>query len=268
MIMLYFIFFIFVFLILYAICTKKYVNPYTLNMVFGKKGSGKSTLLTKLALNYIKKGRKVYSTEKIVGTYHISPEDVGYYEFDENSVVLIDEVGMVWDNRDFKNFKTDVRDWFKLQRHRKITVYLFSQSFDVDKKIRDLCDNMYLLTKFARVFSIAKRINKKLVLNNSTAEAPSKIDEDLVFDSILFIFSGSRIVTFIPKYAKYFDSFKNDKLKEKEFEYIPVITYENNKKHSIKYISFKRVGKSFPWFKKSNRSGSDVFDSSTLDGDL
>ena len=32
--------------------TAKYLNPYKLTMIFGKKGSGKSTLLTKLALEY------------------------------------------------------------------------------------------------------------------------------------------------------------------------------------------------------------------------
>ena len=31
----------------YFRCTQKYVNPYKLIFIFGKKGSGKSTLLTK-----------------------------------------------------------------------------------------------------------------------------------------------------------------------------------------------------------------------------
>ena len=38
----------------------KYRNPYKLYMVFGKKGSGKTTLMTKLALQYQKKGWRVY----------------------------------------------------------------------------------------------------------------------------------------------------------------------------------------------------------------
>ena len=51
------------------------------------------------------------------------------------SVIFIDEVGMIWDNRDFASFAHCVRDWFKLQRHYKCKVYLFSQSFDIDKKL-------------------------------------------------------------------------------------------------------------------------------------
>lgn len=215
------LFVVFIFLFVYHFLTRKYVNPYKLTMVFGKKGSGKSTLLTKLALSYLKKGYTVYSTEEIPGVKLISASDIGYTEFDPGSVVLIDEVGMIWDNRNFKNFDTAVRDWFKLQRHRKIRVYLFSQTFDIDKKIRDLTDEMYLVEKKFRVFSYAKRILKRTVLNKSTAESPSKIDEDLVFDSIFLFWAGSRRFTFIPRYAKYYNSFECPPLKAREFETVP-----------------------------------------------
>lgn len=212
----------------YHFATVKYLNPYKLTMIFGKKGSGKSTLLTKLALQYQEKNIPVFSTEDIPGCYLITYEDIGYTEFPQNSVILIDEVGMIWDNRHFKNFDTKVRDWFKLQRHRKIRVFLFSQTFDVDKKIRDLTDEMYLVEKKFRVFSYSKRILKRTVLNKSSAESPSKLDEDLVFDSLLLFWAGSRKFTFIPKYTKYFNSFECEPLTEREFEqcpfYVPVKT--------------------------------------------
>lgn len=207
--------------VVYHFLTLKYLNPYKLTMVFGKKGSGKSSLLAKLAVEYQKKGWPVFSTEHIPGCYVVNYEDIGFVEFPENSVLLVDEVGMIWDNRNYKNFKPEVRDWFKLQRHRRVKVYLFSQTFDVDKKIRDLTDDMYLVEKKLRVFSYAKRILKKTVLNKSTAESPSKLDEDLEFDSILFCWCGSRRFTFIPKYVKYFDSFICDPLEERNFEYVP-----------------------------------------------
>ena len=50
--------------------------------------------------------------------------------------------------------KPEVVEFFRYQRHHKLTIYMFSQSFDVDKKLRDLCDELYLLKSFARVFSI------------------------------------------------------------------------------------------------------------------
>lgn len=202
----YTIFFVIILMYLFLFLTRKYNNPYKLIMIFGKKGCGKTTYLSKLAYKYRKKGWYVFSTEDIKDTIHISYSDIGHVWFPEHSVILIDEVGMIWDNRNFKNFDTSVRDWFKYQRHNRCIVYLFSQSFDVDKKLRDLTDSMYLLTNVARIFSYGKKINKSIVLNNSTAEAPSNIAENLVFEPFIFFFLGTRTLTFIPRWSKSFNS--------------------------------------------------------------
>ena len=202
----------------------KYRNPYKLYMVFGKKGSGKSTLMCKLALKYTKKGFKVYCNSYIPGTYYFDAADVGFYHFPEKSVLLIDEVGMIWDNRDFKSFKKEVRDYFKLQRHYKHIVYLFSQSFDVDKKLRDLTDNMYMIRNFMNCFSVARRITKVITIShgdkNSTGE--SKLIDDYRLDPLIFCIFGSVKFTYIPKYVKYFNSFEVSPLPVKEYEYVPV----------------------------------------------
>lgn len=195
------------FMIVFHFLTRKYLNPYKLTMIFGKKGCGKTTYLTKIALQHIKKGWSVYSTEPIPGTYAVDPSMIGKYLIPPKSVLLIDEVGMVWDNRDFKNFKNSVRDWFKLQRHYKVKVYLFSQTFDIDKKLRDLTDEMYYLENKWRIFSWAKRINKHCVLTQAESDRPSTISENLQFDPFLFWPLGSRILTYIPKYSKYFNSY-------------------------------------------------------------
>lgn len=192
--------------VIFHLFTKKYLNPYKMIMIFGKKGCGKTTYLTKIAFQHIKKGWTVYATEPIPGTYLIDPKQIGFYEFPENSVILVDEVGMVWDNRNFKSFPPEVRNWAKYLRHSRCKAYLFSQTFDIDKKLRDVTDSMYLLKNVARVWSYGKRINKHFVLNDSTPEAPSNIAENLSFDSPLLFFLGSRTLTFIPKYAKYFNS--------------------------------------------------------------
>lgn len=218
----FFVFIVFPALVLvFHFTTRKYLNPYKLIFIFGKKGSGKSTLLTKYALDYLKRGWNVYSTESCPGTFKISPEDIGFTYFPEHSVIIVDEVGMIWDNRGFKNFPTEVRDYFKLQRHHKNVVILASQTFDVDKKIRDLADEMYLVTKKFRVFSYAKKILRQTVLVEATGQAPSKIDENLVFDSLLLFWAGSRKFTYIPKYTKYFDSFGAPELPVKPFERVP-----------------------------------------------
>lgn len=230
----------FALIILFNLLTRKYKNPYTLTMVFGKKGSGKSTLMVRLAYQYIKLGWDVYCTEPLDGCYLIKYDDIGFKQIPPKSVLLVDEAGMVWDNRNFKSFKPEVRDWFKLQRHYKVKVILFSQTFDIDKKLRDLTDDMYLCINVARVFSWAKRIRRKIVLTQPTGEFPARIDEALQFDLFLFWPFGARILTFIPKYAKYFDSHKVPILPEKEYDYNPPL----NVPKSLKKRRFRRSSRS------------------------
>lgn len=193
-------------MVLFLKATNKYVNPYKLIMIFGKKGCGKTTTIAKLVAQHQKRGWTCFSTVSVPGAITIDYDVIGKYWFPEESCIFIDEVGMIWDNRDFKNFKSSVRDWFKFQRHNRCKVYLFSQTFDIDKKLRDLTDSMYLLTCKFRVFSYGKKISKCIVLNKSSAEAPSNIAEDLEFESALFFFLGTRTLTFIPKWSNRFDS--------------------------------------------------------------
>ena len=142
-------------IVIFSLWARKYANPYKLIMIFGKKGSGKSTLLTRLAIKYLKQGRIVYSNTPVFypGIRLFNVDDLGRYTFPPYSVVFIDECGMIWDNRDYRNFRNDVRDWFKLQRHHKVTVYLFSQTFDIDIKLRNLTDLMYMCTCHFNVIS-------------------------------------------------------------------------------------------------------------------
>lgn len=225
--------FVVAFLVCFHFATCKYLNPYKLIFVFAKKGQGKSTLLTKMALQHLKRGWDVYSTEPIPGCHLIAPEDIGYFEFPWHSLVVIDEIGMIWDNRNFKSFKPEVRDWFKLQRHRKIKVICASQSFDVDKKIRDLADDMFLLQKKFRVFSYGKRILKILDITEATGDSESRIVDNLKFDSIFWFWAGSRTLTFIPAWTKYFNTFAAPQLGTKDFPVVPMpdaVLFLDNKK--------------------------------------
>lgn len=189
----------------FSLYTKKYINPYKLFLVFGKKGSGKSTYLVKLALKYQKKGWLIYTNMEdmmISGVRAINVEHIGDFVPEQHSVLLLDEVGMIWDARDYKKFKPSVRDFFKYQRHYHVICYLASQTFDIDKKLRDLTDGMFLHLSVMNVFSIGKRIYKSIVLTESTSEAESRISENLKFAPF-----WNWTLTFIPKYTKYFDSF-------------------------------------------------------------
>lgn len=188
-----------------GLITKRFRNPWRLYMIFGKKGSGKSTMLVKLAMKYIRKGYVVYTNMAdllIQDARLIDVNDLGDFVPEANSLLLIDEAGTLWDNRNYKNFKPSLRDFWAYQRHYKVICYLASQSWDVDKKIRDRTDGMYLCSCILNVIAIARRITMQWTLTESTSEAESRIAQNLKFAPIWYWH-----MTYIPKYAKYFDSY-------------------------------------------------------------
>lgn len=192
-------------IIAFCFFTRKFRNVWKLHMVFGKKGSGKSTFLIRQAIKYQKKGYTIYTNMidcTLAGVFLINVDDLGDFIPEPNSVLLLDEVGMIWDARDFKKFKASVRDFFKLQRHYHVICYLASQTFDIDKKLRDLCDSMVLFTNLFNVFSLGRPIQKKIVLTESTSEAESRISENLKF---LPVWNWQLL--YIPKYIKFFNSY-------------------------------------------------------------
>ncbi len=238
-------------ILVWNIFTLKYTNPYKLTMIFGKKGAGKTTLLVKLAYKHIKRGWTVYSTENIPGTRFVDYHDIGIYHFPDVDYVpfdpddyrgivrvfksirhwffpyrpkvllLIDAVGLVWNNRDYKKFGAHVRRWFKLQRHYNTKVYMFSQAFDVDKQLRDLTDQMYLIKNSFRIFSYGKRIIKNPTLKENQEDGSGNIVDDLRFDPFIFFMFGSRMLTFIPRWSKLFNSFVIDELPVREYRETP-----------------------------------------------
>ncbi len=244
---------ILLFLAVFVLLTQKYYNPYKLIMIFGKKGSGKSTTLTKFALQHIKNNWTVYSTERIPGTYYINPDWIGFVQLEDFNykpfnpdeykglirllkiirnwifpyrpkiLLLVDEVGMIWDNRNYKNFKPEVRNFFKLQRHYNVKCVLFSQTFDIDKKLRDLTDQMFLVCNFARVFTYGKRIRKFITIKDSQTDDSSSLAEGLEFDSFLWFWLGSRTLTFIPRWSKYFNSFEAPELQRVDYVQTPFV---------------------------------------------
>lgn len=193
----------------FALYIKKYANPYKLIMIFGKKGSGKTTLLAKIAVNAIKEGKTVYTTIDIPGTRKFRVEDIGAKVFPPESIILIDEAGIVWDNRNFKNFRPEVRDYFKYQRQYRNTVYLFSQTFDVDIKLRNLTDSMYLCRSHGGVVTTARRILRQIILTQATGESESRIADNLIFETLATVIWGGKpvIFTWIPKWVKFFKSY-------------------------------------------------------------
>lgn len=216
----FFILFVLTCFLIFKFKYRHFNNPYKLYMIFGKKGSGKSSYLAKLAVRYIKRGYSVYTNMDdlcIPGIRYIDPHALGDYVPAPHSVVLLDEVGMLYDNRSYKEFKNSVRDFFKLQRHYRCIVYLASQSFDVDKKLRDLTDRMFLCVGVGSTLSVIKPISKRITLTEASSFGESRIADNLKFAPIF-----AWKVTFLPKWSKYFQSFNLPEHKPLEYVTFPM----------------------------------------------
>ena len=190
----------------YDSLTKSYCNPYKLIIMFGPKGCGKSTTLSKIAAHEVQSGKTVYTNFGMPGTFDISPSDLGKIDFGRDVSIFIDEGALTWDNRQFKKFDVKTLEWLRLQRHYRTRVYISSQSYDLDAKIRMLADELWIYRRFMRVFSVGRRVIKKIQLVEAGRDGnESRIVDNLAFDFPLFPSAWS--VTFIPRYVGLFDSF-------------------------------------------------------------
>lgn len=184
---------------------KKYNNPYKCYFLFGKKGAGKSCYMVKLMLRYLRMGWNVYTDMQDVNIDGVrlidSVEQLAVFSPDPNSVLFLDEVGITMDNRDFKSFPKGLRDFFKYVRKQKLIVYMNSQAFDVDKKVRDTTDEMGLLSSFLGCISLYRPITRVVTLVDATANGESKIADNLRFRSLF-----SWKITWMPRYYRYFNS--------------------------------------------------------------
>lgn len=206
------------------------INPYKFIMIFGKKGSGKTTYIAKMSQKYIKKGYKVYSNVAIPGTLLYDPSDIGLNTFEPDSIVFCDEIGLIWNNRDFKNFQRYVREWFKYQRQYKICMYAFSQAFDIDKQLRDLTDQIYIISRLGK-FSLLRPVRKKIGVHVNPETGEGQLCDSYQLGSIF-----SLKFTFMPRYYGFFKSFNPPSL--------PLI---NSTEQSYNELS-KIYTKTFKWF--------------------
>lgn len=205
---------------------KKYDNPYKTTFIFGKKGAGKSCLMVYYMLKYLKRGWTVYTDIqdiRIPGVRIIASSDLSKFRPAEGSAIFLDEVGISMDNRNFKSFPPGLRDFFKYVRKMKCTVFLNSQAFDVDKKVRDTTDRMILQVSILNCISLSRPIRRSITLTEPTSEAESRIADKLSFAGIF-----AWRFFWMPKYFKYFDSFEMPprslipyRLPEHEMELLP-----------------------------------------------
>lgn len=206
------------------------INKFKAYGIFGKPGTGKSTLITKMTYQHLKKGWTVYTNDPTcnIEGVHYYDENLfknglwlpdgrkGYVnewqqtnEEDRQILLCIDEIGSLYNNRDFKNnFTPETLRWWKEHRHRKVKVIYGSQSYkDMDLKIRSLTDVLYIVNRgaFYKAWSVAKPILIKFDIQNNEMgdSAGGQIVEKYTYDIFLFW-----KYLFLPKWIKKFDSYR------------------------------------------------------------
>lgn len=189
---------------------------------FGLPGCGKSTLLAKIAqkeLKRIKKGKSKY--KRVLSNYYIKGcsklnfRDIGIVDMSE-SLLLIDEISLDADSRDYKEFSKTLKQFFILHRHYGVDIIYATQQYDgVDRKIRELTHNLYYMKKIGQI-TYATTIFRKITISED-----SEIKMGYVFPSLLKILTdikNTMVFCWRPKYYKYFDSFDAPKLPKIEFK--------------------------------------------------
>lgn len=221
---------------------------------FGVPGCGKSTLLTKIAIKEQRKIRKRYDhiytiNLEISGTEHITFKDLEEYKI-KNSLILIDEITMSADNREFKTFSKGARDFFILHRHLGCDIIYATQNFEnVDKKIRDLTSELWYMSKsvapLLKQFTTAKRIYRQININEHTSELTLGYRFCNLIETI---FVSNFKIVYRPRWYNYFDTW--DELSIKDRQDIPEIQKTPYKARKVlkiwKYFKKKKKKKIDP----------------------
>lgn len=203
---------IFIFILLMAaiiflsIYSKRFNSPFTLIFLFGRKGAGKSSLMVYYMIKHLRAGWTVYTDLegiKIDGIRVMDIKQLNRAAPPPKSLVCLDEVGLSMDNREYKSFTNGLRDFYALQRHYKCKVIVNSQAFDVDKKVRDRVDQFLFLQKLFGCITLVRPIIQTIRPNDmTTADCDSPITAKFRWAGIF-----SWRFLWLPKYAKFFDSF-------------------------------------------------------------
>lgn len=190
---------------------------------FGLPGCGKSTFLAKFARKYLKRGYPVYVHEDspVDGCFLFKWSDLGAFDM-SGSIILIDEISLHADNRDYAKLSQQVKQFMILHRHYHCDIFWFTQQYDgVDRKIRELTTCLYYV-RAAGLLSYAVRIDRFIHVEKEQKQIKVGYKISGLLRILFAWLNGSLKLCYRPLYYKYFDSFIAPALKEKEYPYFTV----------------------------------------------
>lgn len=126
-------------------------DEYTIRGFVGAPGVGKSCVLQQIINEFYEKGINVWSTRPFEHSRKISIDDLGRYSFNidgqQGGVLILDELGIDMNNRNYKEIDKKLLEFFKLFRHYKLDIYVVSQGIDIDITVRRLINKWYILER-------------------------------------------------------------------------------------------------------------------------
>ena len=212
---------------------RKYSNPYKCILFIGLPGSGKTTEMTKQSIlhtrgnwlqrlfNVKTRFQTVYANMYLPNSFEFEASNLGCFAVPEDTLMIIDEAGIYFDSRKFKSFSDSARDFLKLHRQFKVKMIFASQSTDVDKKIRDLCDEIWIMRCIAGVLIVKRRVQKIIdVSNNTVSSSGSDAGTINLGGDIIerYRYVGLPRFTFVPRYVEFFKSYNPPELPQIEHE--------------------------------------------------
>lgn len=182
--------------------------------IFGLPGSGKTCFLTHLALTALAGKepcigmfswrvpvgdaapyKRIFTNFPVKGCIQLNFDDLGKYDFSD-SLILIDEIMLLCDSRDWKNFPARLRNFLALHRHYHCSLVYCSQGYrDTDLRFRNLTE---------RIFYIEKRGAWSKV---APIEKTWRIDQDIAEGYSLAPPLGCSWI-YRPRYYQSYDSFE------------------------------------------------------------
>lgn len=184
------------------------LNPYKCVLKYGKPGTGKTVDIVYNCLKDLREGWNVYTNidVNIDGVRKFDAKQFGSYKFEPHSRVYIDEVGIIWNNRDYKSFDPKKREFTKLYRHNQISIIMYSQSNDVDVTLRRITSEEWIMQKFL-YWTIERKLKKNLKI--LPPEECQNADEQLVnyLEKESIFTPGSFHIYYQPTYYGYTDTY-------------------------------------------------------------
>lgn len=107
---------------------------------------------------------------KIPRVYQIDFDNLGKIALPPHSLILIDEISLVCDSRDYKTYAKHTKEFMALHGHYKCDILYASQGYeDTDKRIRNMTDTLLYVDRFGG-FSRVRPIKKAWSIDGSITE--------------------------------------------------------------------------------------------------